>query len=411
MSSKPTLNLGDHYTAEIGKIAHGGHFVTHVEGCVVFVRGAMTGERAKILITHTRQKVYFGVAQEILEASQYRVDPSCVASKQCGGCDFQYVDYTHQRVLKTRVLKDSLERFAQLQASEVEKIVGEGVTELSDDSGLGWRARARFEWNNEWQMHENRSDMLVNTPLCTTVTREIAQELARLHSAGGVAPGEYTFAQGSAGVSVVGPMGHIAGPEMVTREFAGVQWETDIQDFWQANRSLLPVAQQAIIDSGAVRAGEDWWDLYGGAGVFARVLSLELGAGGSVATVEGNRTASQRARDLFAGVPESDSAPIRVINSSVESFIRDMRSAGSGVDGILLDPPRSGAGISVCADVRALGPRSILYVACDPVALARDVRELCSDGKYELVSVRAWDAFPMTHHFESLAVLRSTKVS
>ena len=251
----------------------------------------------------------------------------------------------------------------------------------------------------------------MNTPLCTTVTKEIAQELSRLHSAGGVTRGEYTFAQGSAGVSVVGPTGHIAGPEMVTREFAGMQWETDIKDFWQANRALLLVAQQAIIDSGAARSGEDWWDLYGGAGVFARVLSLGLGSGGSVTTVEGNRTASQRARDLFAGVPESDSARVRVINSSVESFIRDMRSAGSGVDGILLDPPRSGAGISVCADVRALGPRSILYVACDPVALARDVRELCSDGKYELVSVRAWDAFPMTHHFESLAVLRSTKVS
>ena len=97
MSSKPALNVGDHYTAEIGKIAHGGHFVTHVEGCVVFVRGAMTGERAKILITHKRQKVYFGVAQEILEASEYRVNPSCVASAQCGGCDFQYVDYAHQR--------------------------------------------------------------------------------------------------------------------------------------------------------------------------------------------------------------------------------------------------------------------------------------------------------------------------
>jgi len=309
------------------------------------------------------------------------------------------------------VLKDSLERFAQLQANQVEKIVGEGVIELHGDSGLGWRARARFEWNDEWQMHQNRSDMLVNTPLCTTVTSEIAQELLRLRSTAGVVPGEYTFAQGSAGVSVVGPMGHISGPELVTREFSGVQWETDIQDFWQANGSLLPVVQQAIIDSGAARSGEDWWDLYGGAGVFSRVLSLELGSAGRVTTVEGNRAASQRARDRFAGVPDVDCAHVRVITSSVEAFIRTMRGSGSGVDGILLDPPRSGAGISVCADVRALGPRSILYVACDPVALARDVREICTDGAYELVSVRAWDAFPMTHHFESLAVLRSTKVS
>ena len=362
MSSKPVLNVGDFYIAEIGKIAHGGHFVTHVEGCVVFVRGAMTGERSKIRITHKRQKVYFGVAQEILKSSEYRVDPSCAASAQCGGCDFQYVDYAHQRVLKTRVLKDSLERFAQLQVNEVEEIVGDGVIEISGEGGLGWRARARFEWNDEWQMHQYRSDMLVNTPLCTTVTSEIAHELVRLTSSGGVAPGKYTFAQGSAGVSVTGPMGHISGPELVTREFSGVQWETDIQDFWQANRSLLPVVQQAIVDSGAARSGEAWWDLYGGAGVFARVLALELGSDGSVTTVEGNRTASQRARDLFAEVPDSDSAHVGVINSSVESFIRNMRGAGSVVDGILLDPPRSGGrDFGVC---RYTGTGSAVHLVC-----------------------------------------------
>ena len=411
MSSKPTLTVGDRYNAEIGKVAHGGHFVTHVEGCVVFVRGAMTGERAKILITHKRQKVYFGVAQEILEASQFRVHPSCAASTQCGGCDFQYVDYSHQRVLKTRVLKDSLERFAQLESTQVKRIVGEGVLELCSDNGLGWRSRARFEWNDEWQMHQYRSDALVNTPLCTTVTKEIGQELSRLHAVGGVAPGEYTFAHGSAGVSVVGPKGHIAGPEKVARQFAGMQWETDIQDFWQSNGSLLPVVNQAIIDSGAARSGENWWDLYGGAGVFSRVLSMELGASGNVTSVEGNRTASLCARDRFAEATELDSARVRVVNSSVEAFIRDMRNAESLVDGILLDPPRSGAGISVCADLRVLGARTILYVACDPVALARDARELCTDGAYELLSVQAWDAFPMTHHFESLAVFRNTNLS
>ena len=59
MSSKPTLEIGSQYFAEIGKITHGGHFLTHIEGCVVFVRGAMTGEQAQVLITHKRQKVYF----------------------------------------------------------------------------------------------------------------------------------------------------------------------------------------------------------------------------------------------------------------------------------------------------------------------------------------------------------------
>jgi len=88
MTSSPALEIGKLYVAEIGNIAHGGHFVTHVQGCIVFVRGALTGERAKILVTHKRQKVYFGIAQEIVTASELRVTPSCEASRSCGGATF-----------------------------------------------------------------------------------------------------------------------------------------------------------------------------------------------------------------------------------------------------------------------------------------------------------------------------------
>ncbi len=411
MSSKSTLEIGKQYVAEIGNIAHGGHFVTHVEGCVVFVRGAMTGERANILVTHKRQKVYFGVAQEILDASEYRVIPSCQASKDCGGCDFQFIELPHQRVLKTSVLKDSLRRFAQLDSQQVEQIVGEGVLALDASTGLGWRSRARFDWNDTWQMHKYRSDTMVDTPECTTVTQEIGQELGRLERAGGLLPGEYTFAQGVNGVSVVGPKGNIAGPQSVTRNFAGLDWESGSQDFWQSNAALLPEVERAIKDSGAPQRGSSWWDLYAGSGVFSQVLSQEVGISGSVITVEGNRTTSQLARDRFAGLTDTHGATVRVVTSSVESFVGQMREVGTTPDGIFLDPPRSGAGISVCAELLEIAPKWILYLACDPVALARDARELCSGGIYELTRVTAWDAFPMTHHFESLAIFKKTKVS
>ncbi len=411
MSSKSTLEIGKQYVAEIGNVAHGGHFVTHVEGCVVFVRGAMTGERANILVTHKRQKVYFGVAQEILDASEHRVIPSCQASKDCGGCDFQFIELPRQRVLKTSVLKDSLRRFAQLDSQQVERIVGEGVLALGDSTGLGWRGRARFEWNGAWEMHQYRSDAMVSTPHCTTVTHEIGQELGRLERAGGLLPGEYTFAQGVNGVSVVGPKGNIAGPQSVTRNFAGLDWESGPQDFWQSNAALLPEVERVIKDSGAPQRGSNWWDLYAGSGVFSQVLSQEVGISGSVTSVEGNRTTSQHARDRFAGLTDTHGATVRVVTSSVESFVSHMREIGTTPDGIFLDPPRSGAGISVCAELLEIAPKWILYLACDPVALARDARELCSGGIYELTRVTAWDAFPMTHHFESLAIFKKTKVS
>jgi len=411
MTSRPQLEIGKEYVAEIGAIAHGGHCVTYVNGCVVFVRGALTGEQASILITHKRQKVFFGVAQEILKKSEFRVLPSCEASRSCGGCDFQFIDLGHQRALKTLVLKESLQRFAQLDELSIEKIIGVGVRSIGGPTGLGWRTRARFEWKDAWQMHAYRSERMVGTPACTTVTKEIGAELTRLQQAGGLSRGEYTFAQGMGGVSVVGPPGNIAGPSVVSRNFAGIDWETSPHDFWQSHAALLPEVQEAISDSGALRVGANWWDLYAGAGVFSHVLAEGVGVTGLVTSVEGNRAASVAARNRFAELTGHPRADVRVVNSSVESFVNHMRGSVAAPDGVFLDPPRSGAGIPVCETLLEIAPRWILYLACDPVALARDTRALCSGGVYELAYITAWDAFPMTHHFESLAVFRSAKVS
>jgi len=411
MTSKGTLEIGKKYTAVIGNIAHGGHFVTHVEGCVVFVRGALTGEEAIVEITHKRQKVYFGVAQEILGASEFRVAPSCEASRFCGGCDFQFIAPPHQRALKTQVLRDSLQRFAAFTEPQVDHIIGPGVRPIGDSSGLGWRERARFEWNGGWQMHQYRSDLMVRTPSCTTITPEISRELIALEHVGGLPEGEYTFAQGVEGVSVVGPSGHVAGPALVTRHFAESEWESNPRDFWQSNAALLPEVSQFIQAAGALSVGATWWDLYAGSGVFSQLLAQEVGASGSITSVEGNRNASQLARDRFSAITDPHVAPVRVINSSVESFVERIREAGVTPDGVFLDPPRSGAGISVCEVLVGISPKWILYLACDPVALARDTKVLCASGDFELCSVTAWDAFPMTHHFESLAVFKSTKVS
>ena len=70
---------------------------------------------------------------------------------------------------------------------------------------------------------------------------------------------------------------------------------------------------------------------------------------------------------------------------------------------VVLDPPRSGAGNEVCAQLGELAPANLVYVACDPVALARDTATLRSHG-YELTALRAFDLFPHTHHLEALAV-------
>jgi tRNA/tmRNA/rRNA uracil-C5-methylase (TrmA/RlmC/RlmD family) len=77
---------------------------------------------------------------------------------------------------------------------------------------------------------------------------------------------------------------------------------------------------------------------------------------------------------------------------------------GSRPDVVVLDPPRAGAGRAVSTLLAGTGARAVVYVACDPAALARDVATFAAAG-YRLAAVRAFDAFPMTAHVECVALL------
>jgi tRNA/tmRNA/rRNA uracil-C5-methylase (TrmA/RlmC/RlmD family) len=76
-------------------------------------------------------------------------------------------------------------------------------------------------------------------------------------------------------------------------------------------------------------------------------------------------------------------------------------------DVVVLDPPRKGAGRQVVEAIAAREPARVVHVACDPAALARDV-SLYAENGYRMVDLEAFDAFPMTHHVECVAVLEPT---
>ena len=129
-------------------------------------------------------------------------------------------------------------------------------------------------------------------------------------------------------------------------------------------------------------------------GLFAEVLCRAVGPNGSVISVESDERASELAAENLAVHPR---ASVRV--GKVEHVLEQLDSA---VDVVLLDPPRTGAGPALCAAIAAREPSVIVYVACDPAALARDTAALANAG-YRLDSLRAFDAFPQTQHIECVA--------
>jgi tRNA/tmRNA/rRNA uracil-C5-methylase (TrmA/RlmC/RlmD family) len=177
--------------------------------------------------------------------------------------------------------------------------------------------------------------------------------------------------------------------------------------FWQVHPGAAQTLLDTVLAMAQPRPGESALDLYCGVGLFTAGLALRVGESGQVLGVEGDPRAATDARRSLHDLPF-----VRLEAGGVEPVLR--RLAGSGepdrVDVVVLDPPRAGAGSRVVELVAELRPRVIVYVACDPAALARDVATAARLG-YHLDDLAAFDTFPMTHHVECVARLAPADAS
>jgi tRNA/tmRNA/rRNA uracil-C5-methylase (TrmA/RlmC/RlmD family) len=149
------------------------------------------------------------------------------------------------------------------------------------------------------------------------------------------------------------------------------------------------------------RQGDMALDLYCGVGLFAGALGERVGERGAVLGIESARRAVEDARHNLRDLPR-----VRVEQGKVEHVLP--RTGITEADLVVLDPPRSGAGLAAVRRIAALAPRRIAYVACDPAALARDLSYFDPEG-YRPTRLRAFDLFPFTHHMECVAILEPVR--
>jgi tRNA/tmRNA/rRNA uracil-C5-methylase (TrmA/RlmC/RlmD family) len=142
-------------------------------------------------------------------------------------------------------------------------------------------------------------------------------------------------------------------------------------------------------------------DLYAGAGLFGGALAPAVGADGRVVCVEADPAACAAADANLADLPQAEVFQGEVDAEGLAGLLAEL---GTPPDVVVLDPPRAGAGPAVCRQLAAAGPRVLVYVACDPASLGRDVAVLREAG-YALTGLQSFDAFPMTAHVETVAVL------
>ncbi|MCG6493651.1 class I SAM-dependent RNA methyltransferase [Kitasatospora sp. A2-31] len=425
--------VGERYEVEVGPVAHGGgHCVARHEGRVLFVRHALPGERVVVLVTEgtTKSRFLRADAVEILEPAKDRITPPCPFSGpgKCGGCDWQHVSPGGQRKLKVQVLTEQLAKLAGLSPAEagwdgsIEPVGGK----LPAGQVPAWRTRVQYAVEPETGkvgLRKHRSHEIQPIDRCLIAAEGVSELGIEARDWPGVVSVEAIAASGSSDRQVVltpapgaqlplveldkpvsitrvddqGNTHRVHGRSFVRERAAGRTWRISNGGFWQIHPEAPDTLVDAVLDGLDPQWGENALDLYCGVGLFAGALADRVGEDGAVLGIESAKQAVIDARHNLAALDN-----VRIECDRVETLLP--RTGITATDLIVLDPPRAGAGRETVEHLVGLSARRIAYVACDPAALARDLA-FFREGGYRPVSLRAFDLFPMTHHFECVAIL------
>lgn len=351
----------------------------------VRVPGALPGDRVRYEEVGRSGRTVQGRLVEVVVPSPSRRTPPCPWDAACGGCDLSALDPVARRAALAEVVRRAFSWGGEVQIVPSPRTDYRARIKLAlQDGGVGYRAA--------------RSHDLVEVGTCAVARPEVQAAIAPLRGRtfDDVASVEirsdgtravYAFQSSRRGAKLPDVPGDVA---LDGRVIQGdpVLWLGELRaspsSFYQVNLEVNARLVQHVVSEVAAFAPERIADLYAGIGN----LSVPLSRLAPVVAVE---LEGQATADLRAVAPE-----VKVVTAAVERW----DPSAEPFDVAVLDPPRSGAK-DVLSRVVRNRPRAIVYVACNPVAAAREIRRT----GYRLVSLRAFEMFPDTHHVEAVAVL------
>ena len=381
---------------KIEKVAHGGVFIARHDNKVVFVSGALPGEVVNAKVVQDTKSFLRAETLEVIEPSQHRVKHFWKAAlRGAGGAEFGHIALDYQRALKTDVLREALSRMAGLESDvQVEAAPG-------DDKANGLRYRTRVQLNVDESGTAGPSKVRTNEIVFTRdlplAVLEIEELGLHLKNFNGVE--KIKIAASNTGNLQWSIDKKLNGDAQLIERVAGRTFRLSPGSFWQSHKAapeLLTGCVKEFSDLLGFESEKQNLDLYSGVGLFSATLSNSY-PGSKFLAVESAKQAIEDGERSTQDLPN-----LKFHRADVLKFLRS-QSAGS-FDTIVLDPPRSGAANKVVEQLIRLQPRNLIYVACDPVALARDLKTLGEAG-YNLKAIRAFDIFPHTHHFETVVAL------
>lgn len=421
----------------IESLSHEGRGIAHVDEKVIFIDGALTGEKVTFKYTGTHRNYDEGSVVDVIEASADRVEPHCEFFSICGGCSIQHMAAEKQIEIKQDVLLNLFSRTSQITPDNV-------LPALTADF-WGYRTKARLGVKHVLKkgrvlvgFREKHSPYLANMTRCEVLDKKVGHKLdvislyiEKMQAKNKIAQIEVALTDDTVALIFrnlvelsdtdkqilvelgkvesydiyLQPSGpdsvHLIYPDTSTLSYKLPAYNLDIKflptDFTQINTSINQKMIKQAIALLELSKHDVVLDLFCGLGNFTLPIATQAG---SVTGVEGDAGLIDRAR--------SNAADNKIINA--EFYVQDLTEdviASPWVQQkftkVLIDPARPGA-LEMMEIVANMKPERIVYVSCNPATLARDAGVLVNQFNYRLESAGVMDMFPHTAHVESMAL-------
>jgi 23S rRNA (uracil1939-C5)-methyltransferase len=418
----------------IEKAIYGGDGLARDSGKTIFVPGTLPGELVEATIAADRRSFATSELAAVIESSPQRVVPGCAYVPRCGGCQYQHASPAFQLQMKLDILKETLIRAHVPVPGEIAGLAGQP---------WGYRNRVRLHVMKHALGYRRRGSHQVlpvtHCPIAAPLLEQAIAAVARIAGDTGLdslcdevefftngeqdqllvslwpgegrgksQPGQRSREQalerfaGQLQIEIpaltgVGLFSRQSatmmhwGQRSLTYTVAGISYQVSLGSFFQVNRFLLPELLQLAVEG---RSGRLAWDLYSGAGLFARAMHFE-----NVTAVESEGFSTDDLNHNLANRTH------RVVRSSTLDFLRGQAPTQARPDLILVDPPRAGMGKETCAHLAAIEAADLIYISCDPATLARDLQSLLQSS-YSIQKMTLVDLFPQTFHMEIVTSLK-----